>query len=106
MPQGSFSSKWPYSTPSRRSPRNMSVSGSPVIGILDERSNIMGFLAWKLQVVTPYVAVQPNAAPQTRSETSPIAKPRRQGMERVERPVGHFLSGAATRSETDHGRPL
>src|SRR6188472_2695157 len=71
MPQGSFSSNRPYSTPSRRKPRNMSVSGSPVIGILDEWSSIMGFLAWKLQGVTSYVALQPNVAPQTNRRPAP-----------------------------------
>ena len=62
MPQGSCISQRPYSTPSSLSPRNMSVSGSPVTGTLDEWSSMMVFLAWKLQAVTPYVALQPNVA--------------------------------------------
>ena len=48
----------------------MSVSGSPEAGRGFGRIVIISaFLAWKLQLVTPYVALQPNVALQIRSET-------------------------------------
>src|SRR5581483_8756561 len=54
-PQGDFIWKRPYSTPSRRRPRSMSLRGSALgsVGFLDDLSSISDFLAWKVQAVRP-----------------------------------------------------